>query len=117
MAPGTTPGPLLLGSIMDSACKVWQDICGTEGNCWIYEKTDMGIKLFIWWIIIKILSLVCNFVAQYFYIPPHDVDDDDDGDNDDFDEDNKPSTACCDEEKKTQTDTGHHEEKSKVSVV
>lgn len=115
MAPGTTPGPLLLGSIMDSACKVWQDICGTEGNCWIYEKTDMGIKLFIWWIIIKILSLVCNFVAQYLYIPPHDADDNDD--NDDFDEDNKQSSARSDEEKKTLTGTGHQEEESKVSVV
>lgn len=73
---GTTPGPLILGSIMDSACKVWQDICGSQGNCWIYEKTDMGIKLFIWWIIVKVLSLTFNSVAQYLYKPPTDDDND-----------------------------------------
>lgn len=61
---------------MDSACKVWQEICGSQGNCWIYEKTDMGIKLFVWWIIVKILSLTFNFAAQYFYNPPHEECDD-----------------------------------------
>ncbi|KAH3750801.1 hypothetical protein DPMN_185335 [Dreissena polymorpha] len=67
---GTTPGPLMLGTIMDNACFVWQEVCGQQGNCWIYEKTSMGVKLFVWWIIVKVVSLCFNFAAQYFYKPP-----------------------------------------------
>ena len=53
---------------MDSACKVWQSLCGgEEGSCWIYKKTDMGVRLFVWWVIIKLLSLTFFFAAQYFY--------------------------------------------------
>ena len=58
----------MLGTIMDSACKVWQYLCGGEpGSCWIYRKTDMGVRLFVWWIIVKLLSMLFNFLAQYFY--------------------------------------------------
>lgn len=67
---GTTPGPLMLGQIIDSSCKVWQDICGVSGNCWIYEKTEMGIRIFIWWCLVKGFSIICYFCAQYFYKPP-----------------------------------------------
>lgn len=57
---------------MDSACHVWQDMCGVTGSCWIYEKTSMGVKLFVWWIIVKLVSLSFYFAAQYFYRPPDD---------------------------------------------
>ncbi|XP_021367866.1 solute carrier organic anion transporter family member 4A1-like [Mizuhopecten yessoensis] len=69
---GTTPGPLMIGSIIDSACKVWQDVCGETGSCWIYEKSDMGIRIFIWWCLVKSCSVVCYFLAQYFYRAPTD---------------------------------------------
>lgn len=60
----------MLGNIMDSACNVWQQLCGDEeGSCWIYKKTDMGIRLFVWWIIVKLLSISFYFAAQYFYKP------------------------------------------------
>ncbi|XP_063411913.1 solute carrier organic anion transporter family member 4A1-like isoform X3 [Mytilus trossulus] len=72
---GTTPGPVMLGAIIDSACKVWQNICGETGNCWIYQKTDMGIKIFIWWCLMKGLAVLFYFLAQYFYkAPPEDND-------------------------------------------
>ncbi|XP_069107929.1 solute carrier organic anion transporter family member 4A1-like [Argopecten irradians] len=64
---GTTPGPLILGSIIDSACKVWQDVCGEVGSCWIYEKADMGIRIFVWWCLVKGCSILCYFLAQHFY--------------------------------------------------
>ncbi|XP_060065618.1 solute carrier organic anion transporter family member 4A1-like [Ylistrum balloti] len=70
---GTTPGPLMLGYIIDSACKVWQDVCGETGSCWIYEKSDMGIRIFIWWCLVKSFSIVCYFLAQYFYRQPNDT--------------------------------------------
>ncbi|XP_046573481.1 solute carrier organic anion transporter family member 4A1-like [Haliotis rubra] len=67
---GTTPGPLMLGTIIDSACRVWQDICGQTGSCWIYEKSEMGIRIFIWWIMVKGVAVFFFFLAQYFYRPP-----------------------------------------------
>lgn len=67
---GTTPGPLILGSIIDSACQVWQEVCGETGSCWVYKKTDMGVKMFIWWCLTKFLSVLFYFCAQYFYKPP-----------------------------------------------
>ena len=71
----------MLGTIMDSACHVWQDVCGITGSCWIYEKTSMGVKLFIWWILVKVVALVFYFAAQYFYKPPSDDKDNDDNDD------------------------------------
>ncbi|XP_046377706.2 solute carrier organic anion transporter family member 4A1-like isoform X2 [Haliotis rufescens] len=67
---GTTPGPLMLGTIIDSACRVWQDICGQTGSCWIYEKSEMGIRIFVWWILVKGFAVLFFFLAQYFYKPP-----------------------------------------------
>ena len=60
----------MLGSIMDSACNLWQQLCNDDsGACWIYKKTDMGIRLFVWWVIVKLLSMGFYFAAQYFYKP------------------------------------------------
>ncbi|XP_061188346.1 solute carrier organic anion transporter family member 4A1-like [Saccostrea echinata] len=75
---GTTPGPLILGTIIDSACQVWQNVCGDTGSCWNYEKTDMGVKMFIWWCLTKSLSVVFYFCAQYFYKPPDNSQEDED---------------------------------------
>lgn len=76
---GTTPGPLVLGSIIDSACQVWQEVCGETGSCWVYKKTDMGVKMFIWWCLTKLLSVLFYFCAQYFYKQPlNSVSDDED---------------------------------------
>ena len=60
----------MLGSIIDSACLVWQDLSGETGSCWIYEKTDMGVKILIWWILVKGFSVIFYFLAQYFYRAP-----------------------------------------------
>ena len=55
---------------MDSACNVWQSLCDDkEGSCWIYRKTDMGVRLFVWWVIVKLLSMAFYFAAQYLYKP------------------------------------------------
>nr|KAG5713707.1 hypothetical protein BaRGS_024334 [Batillaria attramentaria] len=64
------PGPLILGAIIDSACRVWQEACGAVGACWIYTPTDMGVRIFVWWLLVKAMSIVCYFLAQFFYRPP-----------------------------------------------
>jgi hypothetical protein len=36
----------------------------------IYEKTDMGIKIFVWWCLMKSLGIVFYFLAQFCYKAP-----------------------------------------------
>ncbi|XP_033230662.1 solute carrier organic anion transporter family member 74D-like [Belonocnema kinseyi] len=31
------PGPIIYGALIDSTCLVWNDACGTKGNCWVHE--------------------------------------------------------------------------------
>ncbi|XP_070188236.1 solute carrier organic anion transporter family member 4A1-like isoform X2 [Littorina saxatilis] len=67
---GTMPGPLVLGRIMDSACRVWKQTCGERGACWIYTAGDMGVRIFVWWLVVKAFSIVCYFCAQHLYRAP-----------------------------------------------
>lgn len=39
------PYPLIFGAIVDSTCVVWQEICGSKGNCWIYDSEKMRTYL------------------------------------------------------------------------
>ncbi|XP_063426047.1 solute carrier organic anion transporter family member 4A1-like [Mytilus trossulus] len=66
---GTTPGPIFLGAIIDSSCDVWQNTCGKQGSCWIYNKTDLGLRIMVWWICLKVLGLIFLFLAAKFYKP------------------------------------------------
>ncbi|CAG2204508.1 SLCO4A [Mytilus edulis] len=66
---GTTPGPIFLGAIIDSSCDVWQDTCGEQGSCWIYNKTDLGLRIMVWWICLKVLGFIFLFLAAKFYKP------------------------------------------------
>lgn len=97
---------------MDSACKVWNEICGTQGNCFIYEKTDMGIKLCVWWVIVKLMSLTFNLAARYFYNPPPNADDREPGHQDSDNSEHSMSN----EEKRALTDTAD-DDVCKESVI
>lgn len=39
---GTIPGPLVFGAIIDTSCLLWQDECGSRGNCWIYDNDGLS---------------------------------------------------------------------------
>lgn len=39
------PYPLIFGAIVDSTCIVWQEVCGSRGNCWIYDSEKMRTYL------------------------------------------------------------------------
>lgn len=32
------PAPIIMGAIIDSACVVWETMCGETGNCWLYDS-------------------------------------------------------------------------------
>ena len=68
--PGTTPGPVLLGFIIDSACTIWQEDCGKTGSCWTYNKHDLGLRIMIWWLILKAMGVIFFFTAFKLYKPP-----------------------------------------------
>ena len=67
---GTTPGPIFLGAIIDSACTVWEDTCEGQGSCWIYDKQNMGIRIMLWFMGLKLLGVVFFLIASFVYRPP-----------------------------------------------
>ncbi|XP_062617844.1 solute carrier organic anion transporter family member 4A1-like [Saccostrea cucullata] len=71
---GTTPGPVLLGYIIDSACTIWQEDCGEKGSCWTYNKHDLGMRIMIWWLVLKALGVIFFFTAFKLYKPPPEQD-------------------------------------------
>ncbi|EDV23565.1 uncharacterized protein TRIADDRAFT_1002, partial [Trichoplax adhaerens] len=38
----STPGPILLGYFIDSACMLWNEDCGSRQFCWIYDNTALA---------------------------------------------------------------------------
>lgn len=34
------PGPIIYGAIIDSTCLIWEESCGTRGNCWFYHRDN-----------------------------------------------------------------------------
>lgn len=35
------PYPLVYGAVIDGSCQVWESACGTNGNCWLYDLTQL----------------------------------------------------------------------------
>eukprot|EP00795_Rhopilema_esculentum_P017328 gene17328-8906_t len=64
------PGPLILGSIIDSSCLLWgKDDCGNQGNCLEYDVDKLSKHFFTFSIIAAISATIMYFLAWYFYIP------------------------------------------------
>ncbi|XP_029161942.1 solute carrier organic anion transporter family member 4C1 [Nylanderia fulva] len=34
------PGPIIYGVIIDSTCLIWEETCGTRGNCWFHHREN-----------------------------------------------------------------------------
>lgn len=34
------PGPIIYGAIIDSTCLIWEESCGSRGNCWFYHRDN-----------------------------------------------------------------------------
>ncbi len=41
---GSVPGPLVFGSIFDSACVYFRHECGVQGNCWVYDNHLLSVQ-------------------------------------------------------------------------
>lgn len=61
---GTIPGPVLLGTVIDSACAVWQTSCSGRGQCWVYNMADLNLRLGLFWSLTSVASAVICFMAS-----------------------------------------------------
>ena len=64
---GSIPGPLLFGAIFDSVCLKWEDVCGRNGNCWIYDNVGLSRGSFYLALPCVFVSAVLSFLAWVFY--------------------------------------------------
>ncbi|KAK7869950.1 hypothetical protein R5R35_013725 [Gryllus longicercus] len=39
------PAPIVFGLVLDSACLVWGETCGSSGNCWLYDDQKLRYLL------------------------------------------------------------------------
>ncbi|XP_043834592.1 solute carrier organic anion transporter family member 4C1-like [Dromiciops gliroides] len=68
---GTIPGPIVFGFAIDSSCTLWSiNQCGIRGACWLYDNTKMAFMLVGISVGCKVLTLLFNALAIFFYKPP-----------------------------------------------
>ncbi|MBN3287654.1 SO4A1 protein, partial [Polyodon spathula] len=53
-ALGAIPGPIAFGSVIDNSCMLWQDQCGEQGSCYLYQNSTMGVYTLIAGVIYKV---------------------------------------------------------------
>ena len=64
------PIPILFSFIFDKSCEIWQDNCGEDGSCWIYNSDSLAMGMFLAGFISKIISGTLFLVAVLVYKPP-----------------------------------------------
>lgn len=64
---GSIPGPILFGKLIDITCKLWQNSCGEQGSCFIYDNLSMSHNMLAIGLSGKFLSSLFFFLALIFY--------------------------------------------------
>uniref|UniRef100_A0A8C7IHN2 Solute carrier organic anion transporter family member n=1 Tax=Oncorhynchus kisutch TaxID=8019 RepID=A0A8C7IHN2_ONCKI len=62
---GGIPGPIAFGSVIDISCLLWEDQCGEQGSCHLYQNSAMSRYTLIAGIIYKVtqgLQVVCAVI-------------------------------------------------------
>ncbi|XP_068768254.1 solute carrier organic anion transporter family member 4A1 [Struthio camelus] len=67
---GGIPGPIAFGSMIDKSCLLWQDQCGEQGSCYIYQNSAMSRYTLIAGLVYKVLGTSFFIVACLLYKPP-----------------------------------------------
>ena len=71
---GGIPGPVLLGTLFDRACLVWQ---GGEnesrGSCWVYDSQFMATGMTLTLIILSVIKTFCYVLASLLYKSPQQI--------------------------------------------
>ncbi|XP_060078688.1 solute carrier organic anion transporter family member 4A1-like [Ylistrum balloti] len=64
---GFIPGPILFGKLIDMACVYWQDDCGDEGSCILYDNEKLSYHFLAITVVGKALSLLFLLFALLVY--------------------------------------------------
>ena len=56
LPPGSVPGPIAFGSVIDLSCLLWQDKCGEQGSCYLYQNSAMSQYTLVTGVIYKVIS-------------------------------------------------------------
>lgn len=67
---GGIPGPIAFGSVIDISCLLWQDQCGDQGSCYLYQNSAMSRYTLIAGVIYKVLGMLFFLLASVLYQPP-----------------------------------------------
>ena len=71
--PGTIPGPIIVGAVIDLSCILWEDNCGEKGSCWVYDNTWLSYYLTILVTVLEAVKLLLTVLALVLYKPQHHV--------------------------------------------
>lgn len=63
---GTTPGPIVMGLFIDSACTLWKEECGAKKFCWIYDSHTLAFAMTGMLLVMEVFSSVFAFLSYYF---------------------------------------------------
>ncbi|DAA23011.1 TPA: solute carrier organic anion transporter family, member 4a1-like [Bos taurus] len=67
---GSIPGPIAFGWVIDKACLLWQDQCGQQGSCFVYQNSAMSWYLLIAGLGYKVLGSIFFAIACFLYKSP-----------------------------------------------
>ncbi|KAJ8322339.1 hypothetical protein KUTeg_000810 [Tegillarca granosa] len=67
---GTIPGPVLFGAVIDGSCLVWQEKCGENSSCWIYNNGLLSQNFFVILVSVKICTSLFFIIAFKIYKKP-----------------------------------------------
>nr|XP_045012764.1 solute carrier organic anion transporter family member 4A1 isoform X2 [Jaculus jaculus] len=67
---GSIPGPIAFGWVIDKACLLWQDQCGRQGSCFVYQNAAMSRYLLIAGLTCKVLGFLFFATACFLYKSP-----------------------------------------------
>ncbi|XP_033726916.1 solute carrier organic anion transporter family member 4A1-like [Pecten maximus] len=73
---GFIPGPILFGKLIDMACVYWQDDCGDEGSCILYDNEKLSYHFLAITVVGRALSLLFLLFALLVYKSPSDTESD-----------------------------------------
>ncbi|XP_015266882.1 PREDICTED: solute carrier organic anion transporter family member 4A1 [Gekko japonicus] len=67
---GGIPGPIAFGSMIDKSCLLWQNQCGEQGSCYVYQNFAMSRYTLIAGLIYKVIGSFFFLLACFLYKPP-----------------------------------------------
>ncbi|KAH9374041.1 hypothetical protein HPB48_005310 [Haemaphysalis longicornis] len=63
-AASSIPAPLILGSVIDSSCLVWQEVCLERGACIFYNNEQLAHSMLLFLVPAKTASIALCYAAN-----------------------------------------------------